>query len=208
MYKILSILLLLAPLTLVAEIYKSVDSDGNVIYTDISSPEAELIPEPTPNTVQMPKPAPPAEKKGKSDKDTVYTSLQIVSPAVDETIHSNPGILSISLALTPELNIKAGDNVNILIDGQVLIKNSASLSAQIPDINRGSHRIQAVVANKEGATLIKSTEVQVFMQRQSVPEKAGANKPGPKDTKGNPVPPGPAGTYYKPGPVPPPKSTP
>lgn len=190
------------PLALVAEIYRSVDADGNVIFSDIDSPDAVLIPEPSPNTVQMPKPQAEAAKTS-ADKDTVYTSLQITSPGNNETIRSNPGLLSIRLQLKPALNTKAGDSVSFMVDGYVLIKNSGQLSAQIPDINRGSHRVQALVTNKQGATLIKSDEIQLFMQRESKPDPSGA-KPGPKDGKGNPVKPGPQGTYYKPGPVPPP----
>jgi hypothetical protein len=203
MHKTLLLLLLLAPLSANAVIYKSVDSEGEVVYTDKPSPGAEEIPEPSPNTVQMPKPQPKEAVKKDADKDTVYTSLLITSPGANETIHSNPGLLSIKLALTPKLNIKAGDSVNIMVDGYVLIKNSSQLSAQIPDISRGSHRVQALVTNKQGVTLIKSRDVQIFMQRQSLLNKPGANRVSPLDPAGNPIRPGPQNTWFQPGSVPP-----
>jgi len=74
-------LLLLAPLSVTATIYKSVDSNGNVVFSDKPSPDAQEIPTPSPNTVHLPK-APPTEavKKEKKAKNTVYTSLVITSP--------------------------------------------------------------------------------------------------------------------------------
>lgn len=204
MRKYFLVMLLLAPLSVMAAIYKSVDSEGNVVFSDKPSADAKEIPTPTPNTVHLPK-APPPEvaKKEKKAKDTVYTSLVITSPSANETIHSNPGIVSIKLQLTPDLNIKAGDRVNILVDNYVLLKNSSQLSIDIPDINRGSHHVQAVVTNKQGATLITSEDVQFFMQRQSILNKPGASRSSPHDEAGNPIQPGPQNTWFKPGSVPP-----
>jgi hypothetical protein len=202
MRKYFLVLLLLAPLSAMAAIYKSVDSNGDVVFSDKPSPDAKEIPEPTPNTVHLPKLPPPEAVKEKKVEKTVYTSLIIASPAANETIHSNPGILSIKLKLTPALNTKIGDRVNILVDGYVLLKNSSQLSVEIPDINRGSHRVQAVVSDKQGATLIKSDDVQFFMQRQSLLNKPGASRISPMDSAGNPIQPGPQNIWFKPGSAP------
>jgi hypothetical protein len=204
MRKYFLVLLLLAPLSAMAAIYKSVDSNGDVVFSDKPSPDAKEIPTPSPNTVHLPKAPPPeAAKKEKKAKDTIYTSLTITSPGSNETIHSNPGIVNIMLRLTPELNIKAGDRVNILVDNYVLLRQTSQLSVKIPDINRGTHTVQAVVTNKQGATLIKSDEVQFFMQRQSVLNKPGASRVSPHDVAGNPIQPGPQNTWFKPGSIPP-----
>jgi hypothetical protein len=181
MRKYFLVLLLLAPLSAMAAIYKSVDSNGNVVFSDKPSPNAQEIPTPSPNTVHLPK-APPPEvaKKEKKAKDTVYTSLVITSPGANETIHSNPGIVNITLRLTPALNIKAGDRVNILVDNYVLLRQTSQLSVKIPDINRGTHSVQAIVTNKQGASRVS-----------------------PHDAAGNPIQPGPQNTGFKPGSVPP-----
>ena len=198
------LLLMLAPLSAMAAIYKSVDSNGDVVFSDKPSPDAKEIPTPSPNTVHLPK-APPPEvaKKEKKAKDTVYSSLVITSPGNNETIHSNPGIVNITLQLTPPLNTKAGDRVNILVDNYVLLRQTSQLSVKIPDINRGTHTVQAVVTNKQGATLIKSDEVQFFMRRQSLLNKPGASRVTPHDTAGRPIQPGPQNTWFKPGSIPP-----
>ena len=201
--KKLILILLLAPFATQAAIYKSVDSEGNVVYSDEPGVNAEAMPEQSPNTVQMPKPAAEsATAKPDDSGGTRYTSLRIISPAPEETIRSNPGILEIKLALKPKLDTQAGHSVSILIDGQILVRKSSQTSFQIPDINRGIHRVQAVVSDKEGQTLIKTGNIQFFMQRQSVLNKADAV--GPVDATGRPIRPGPRGTYYTPGPVPPP----
>jgi len=198
MHKTIFIALLLAPLCVMAAIYKSIDSEGDVVFTDKPSPGAQEIPEPSPNTIKLPKGLPADEQKPDTVKNTVYTSLRITSPGANETIHSSPGLLSISLALTPGLNLKAGDGLNIMVDGYVLIKNSSQLNARIPDINRGSHRLQALVTSKQGVTLIKSNEVQFFMRRESQAGKSDDG--GPKDASGKAFQPGPQDTGYRPGP--------
>ncbi|MGB5396755.1 MAG: DUF4124 domain-containing protein [Gammaproteobacteria bacterium] len=194
------LLMMLSPFIVLAEIYKSVDSEGNVVYSDEPGVNTEAMPEPSPNTVQMPKPtADTAAPKAADDSGTEYTRLRIVSPSPQETIRSNPGILNIVLALKPKLDTKAGHTVSILVDGQVLVSKSSLTRFQIPDINRGTHRVQAVVSDKEGRTLIKTDNVQFFMQRQSVLNKTSSV--GPVDATGKPITPGPQGTYYAPGPV-------
>lgn len=199
MYKSLLLLLLLTPLAASAVIYKSIDSEGNVVFGDQPSPNAEVIPTPSPNTVHLEKPRPEEQKP--EAKTASYSRLTITSPAPNETIRSNPGILDIQLQLTPKLDIKAGHSINILVDGYVLIRRSTNLSAQIPDINRGTHRIQAVVSNKEGTSLIKSAEVSFFMHRQSVLNKPGASRLTPVNAAGQPIYPGPQGTNFRPGPT-------
>ena len=194
------LLLLLAPLSAVAEIYKSVDSEGNVMYSDEPGVNTEAIPEPSPNTVQMPKPsAESTPPKAEDSAGTKYTSLRIISPAPEETIRSNPGILAITLALKPKLDIKAGHTISVLVDGHILVTKSNQTSFQIPDINRGTHRVQALVSDKDGKTLIKTGNVQFFMQRQSVLNKASTV--GPVDAAGRPITPGPRDAYFAPGPV-------
>ncbi len=202
MFKPLLLLLLLAPLVANAVIYKSVDSEGNVVFGDQPSPNAEVIPTPSPNTVHLEKPKPEAIEP-EAEPRASYSSLSITSPTANETIRSNPGLLSVSLQLTPKLNIKAGHTINILVDGYVLIRNSTTPAAQIPDISRGTHRVQAVVTDKEGTSLIKSAEVTFFMHRQSLLlNKPGASRLTPMNTAGQPVYPGPQGTNYRPGPAP------
>jgi len=198
MYKYLLLLLMVAPLTVMADIYKSVDSKGDVVFSDKPSPNATKIPTPSPNTVHLPNPPPPeATKEKKKAQNTVYTSLVVQSPATNETIRSNPGIVNIKLKLTPNLNIKAGDRVSILVDNYVLLRNTTTLDVKIPDINRGSHQVQAVVTNQQGETLIKSDNVQFFMRRKSLLNKPGASRIAPMDSAGNPIQPGP-NTWPKP----------
>lgn len=170
MYKYLLLLpLVIVPLVAMADIYKSVDSNGDVVFSDKPSPNATKIPVPSPNTVHLPKAPPPeAPIEKKKIENTDYNSLAVVSPGADETIRSNPGILDIKLKLTPKLNIKAGDTVTILVDNYVMLKNTTQLSVKIPDINRGTHNVQALVTSKQGDILIKSDNVQFFMKRHSI----------------------------------------
>ena len=163
------ILLLLASLPAQAEIYRGVDEDGNVFYSDKEQPDSELIPTPSPNTVTMPKPE--AKKPAEIEKpEATYKSFGIASPTNDLTIRDNTGNLPVTLSIDPELNIKNGDSIRLSIDNQVSVPKTTSLSTQLPNIARGTHTLKAELVSASGQTIL-SHSVQFHMKRFSVLQK-------------------------------------
>jgi hypothetical protein len=158
-------LLLLMPLSLHAELYKGVDEEGNVTFSDKETPNSEVIPMHMPTAIPMPKPVPVEKSPEKEVAETNYTAFTIVQPVNDATIRNNTGSVSVSLSLTPALDTSAGHHISVSVDGKVIIKNSASLTVPLTNIERGSHSIQATVKNKKGKTIKTSNSVTVHLKR-------------------------------------------
>ena len=162
------LLLLLVSFSLQAELYKGIDEHGNVYFTDKEIPDSEKIPMHMPTVIQMPKPEDVKQTTEKVSKDTSYTSFKILHPANDDTIRNNNGNITVSLALTPELNTASGHKISVSVDGKVVIQSTALLTVQLTNIDRGSHTIQATVINKKGKTIKSSNSITVHLKRKGL----------------------------------------
>lgn len=217
MQRHLLILLLLLPFFSVnAEIYKGVDTEGNVTFSDKETPNAEIIPMPSPNTVNMPK----AARKTTEEKSeiTSYSSLKIVQPTTNLTLRDNTGKIAVTIELVPDLDVAAGHSIAVYLDGKPAIKGITTLTTQLSDVPRGSHGVKVHVKDENGKSLIASKKVIVHMKRlselhpapvgpsigpvdsQGKPIPPTRNKPGPVNPNGTPIKPGPQNSTYKPGP--------
>ena len=189
-----------------AEIYRGVDSEGNTFYSDTEQPNSELIPTPSSNTISMPKAAPVEVEEADitEEQDAIYQSFQIVSPANDATIRQNRGNISIALLIDPTLDNTAGHHISIYLDGELTISGANELTLTLANVFRGKHTLSASVTDKNGKTVISSNTVNFHMKRTSSQHnKPTGTPPGPRDAYGQPYTPGPQGTFFKPGPVPP-----
>jgi len=205
MQRFLYLILLLIPFSLQAELYKGVDEDGNVTFSDKETPNAEKIPMPTPNVIKMPKPG-PAEKTTEGDKGD-YKYFAIKQPKTNATIRASDGSVPVSLSLTPKLDIASGHKISILVDGKTVIKGATTLAVQLPNIDRGKHTISAAVKDKSNKTLISSNRVTFHLKRQSELHPTGQGV-GPSNPDGSPINPGPNNPAFRPGPIIPAPSAP
>jgi hypothetical protein len=160
--------LLLIALPVQAEIYRSVDENGNVIYSDQKSPDGELIPTPTDNAVTMPRPETSAPAEEKEEKPTGnYHSFSITSPENNAVIRNNAGSITVNLSIDPPLKVSSGDYIRLYLDGEVLRSKLTSSSTPLSNIARGSHTLRAELSNALGKNL-KSASVQFHLKRISV----------------------------------------
>lgn len=150
--------------------YKWVDEKGNITYSD-TPPEkdAEALEPPMLNAMPTVKPSarPPTQEKEETEKQTQYILLQITAPANDATLRNNSGNISITLSLTPALNIKQGHYLSIMLDGNVVKDKLITPGASLNNIDRGTHILSASVKNRKGATLLSSSPVTVYLHRAS-----------------------------------------
>ena len=189
--------MLLPPLLATAEIYKWVDDEGNIVYSDTPNNRAEEYQPPGLNAIQMPKPAPKTEPEKKPEAPG-YQSFRIVSPKPEQVVRDNSGNLTIQLASKPPL--QDGHYYSVLVDGYVMVKKTTDNTVTLPGISPGEHKIRALIRNANGKTLAKTGNVIVHMKRQGTI--SGVNQQvGPRDSQGKPIRPGPVGVNFKPGPV-------
>ncbi|HKI63140.1 MAG TPA: hypothetical protein VKA16_00795 [Burkholderiales bacterium] len=90
--------------------------------------------------------------------------ISVVKPTNDETIHSNQGKLTVQLR---RAGGPPGAGVRLVLDGAVLPKVYRANVIKLEGIDRGSHVLQAVLADAEGKRLAASTPVTFHMWQAS-----------------------------------------
>lgn len=156
--------------TLHAGLYKGLDADGNVTYSDKPFDNAEKITPPPITVVDAPKAKP--EEKNKVDEEkpeqTKYTALRITSPTDQQTIWNEPQ-LNVAVDVQPSLNTSQGHKLWLFMDGKALVKNSSSPILQIGRADRGAHKIQVQVRGKKGKILRRSKTITIYIKNTVVP---------------------------------------
>jgi len=157
--------LLLSTASISAEVYKKVNPDGSVEFTDApKSKDATPVPLSPTNTFKA-TPAPPISSSQKS-KPTAnqYTSASITSPSNDAAIRDNAGNLTVTASVTPSLQ---SDHKMVLMDNGVALSESTSGSFQLSNVDRGSHSLSIQVQDSAGKVIISSDPVTVHLLRHS-----------------------------------------
>lgn len=133
-------------------VYKTVDENGNVIFTDKPSEEAETIKiQELENTINNPNPGKYKPSSPKLESFS-YKSFTVTSPENGAGVRSNSGNVSISLSLEPALN--PGHKIVISMNGKQI---GTGLSASVQNVDRGTHSISAKVIDRDGKSLISTS---------------------------------------------------
>ena len=163
---------LLLATSIQAGIYRSVDENGNVIFSDVEDERSEeiiidLAPSPvTPSTSPNIVFDDILLEKKKQPTVTNY-QLSIISPMQNENIH-NPESISVEVTISPRLNVRGGDLLQFELDGKPLGNAQTLTSTQLVDIERGSHILTVSVKNSVGNVLKKSKSTLFHVHRHSV----------------------------------------
>ncbi|MGV6826903.1 MAG: DUF4124 domain-containing protein [bacterium] len=186
MYKKTALFLLAAiPVVGLAEFYKWVDQDGVVHYGEDPG-RGEQVEMPGLSTYAAPKPpktdkpaeaaAAPGEGSGPAAQPDsfAYTSINIRSPQMDESIFSNEGLVDVVVATEPPLQV--GHKLKIYVDGALYGEPKTSNAFRLTGLNRGTHSLRAVLVDENGATRKQSGMIQFHMRQHSILNKA---KPRP-----------------------------
>jgi hypothetical protein len=161
--------LLAATAALAQEAYRWVDEDGVVHYSDRPREGAEQVQLPTPNVavsrpVARPAAAASDDEPAEEPATVRYDSIEIVSPASEETLWNIEGVLSVSVALSPAL--QPGHQVRAYHNGEMTPVSGASF--QLQEVWRGSHNIQVEVVDETGKLMIRSESTRFYVQQNTV----------------------------------------
>jgi len=176
---IIPVLLLLATPAL-ADVYKTVTPDGEVIYSDVKTRGAKQFDVPKAQ-VYTPPPLPvPVNQPVVPEKDkAIYSSFAIDSPVNEETIRDNLGNIPLLVTLEPELIAKDGHRIQYFLDGKPLGRPTVDTEKTYTSVDRGEHQLSAAVLDKDGTPIIKTPPVKVFVQHASL-----LNPNFPRDSAG------------------------
>jgi Domain of unknown function (DUF4124) len=172
--KFLYLLLCCVVMTAQADVYRWVDKNGNVIFSDQPHPgaekiEIETLPSYTP--VAIPEPV-NEEQQEEGDQEVPRYKVTILTPANDETIRNNAGLVNINAKVTPPLDQDRNDQLTIKLDGQTLGEPSTSPNFTLSEVERGTHTVQVVVVDKDKKAIKSSKKITFHLQRVSAPRKA------------------------------------
>ena len=167
---------LLASLGVQAELFKWVDADGNIIYSDQPPPGAEkkehqvdkeaLPPLTTTPALETPVAATKSDAAGLEDSQERYKSIAIVVPEHDTAVRQNAGNVLIKVAIDPYLFNERGDLLAIYMDG-LEVSRGRDLSVQLVEVDRGTHVIRAEIVNANGKVIKKASPVTFTLLRHS-----------------------------------------
>jgi len=175
MKKIFTCILLLLSATALAEdgkLYKWLDENGEVVYSDkpLDAKAREITPPAVQSTKPVkskPKPAPAITKEKDKKPAFVYTDILITQPAMDDNIHDNEGKVSIVIEVKPAFFSSLGHTLNLKLDGETVISKSTSLTANLDNLDRGTHTLIAEVCDETGKVLKSSKGVIFHIHRFS-----------------------------------------
>ncbi len=150
-----------------AEVYRSLDEDGNVVFTDKPSPDAEKIRVDKVQTISPPKVTDFEYTPPEKAVNDGYTKLEIISPQNDQTFTGGAGNVMVNILIEPALDTKQGDRLVLTMDGKKQAEAS-STSFSFTNLDRGTHTTKADIVNKSGKSLKSSATVTFFVRRPTV----------------------------------------
>jgi hypothetical protein len=178
----LLLLMLCCALTLPvkAAVYRWLDHDGVVHYSDQPTPGAKAIDLPETSHYAPPAlgnavPQPAEEKSGAPATGGPYKRFSIVHPADGETLHNATGDLDVTMGLEPGL--RKGHQIQLVLDGLGARQTVDSLHAVLKHVERGAHTLQAEVLDAGGRTLIRAMPVRFYLLMPSAAEPSVGKPP-------------------------------
>jgi len=167
-----------------ADVYKSINAAGEVVYSDTPTKGAEVLEMP-----ELPTYTPPAVTESASAPATaeptataVYSELVFVKPEDDATIRDNRGIINAELKLVPALRIRSNHRIQFYLDGEPHGEPGTSTRTIMANVDRGEHNLSASVLDSDGDVVISSDFVIVHLHRQTI------NNPNHKNNPNRPRP--------------------
>jgi len=160
------------------DVFRWVDDDGVVHYSDLPQEGAERIELQEAQTFQA-----PVTNRGvpaSTDEDTEalfeYRSLEITSPTEEQVFWNIANQLDVSLRSSPRL--RRGHNVQVFMDGNLAGEKTGTLSSiRVTEVDRGQHVLSASILDADGNNLITSPSVSFMVQQTSTQNPNNPNAP-------------------------------
>lgn len=161
-----------------AQVYKVVDKDGNVSYTDQApSDGAEPLKLAPISVIEAPTyqtPAKAVAKDGASEEAKQpplrflrkeYADFAIISPQQDESVWHPDAPVPVQWGTGKQL--RAGMQVTIYVDG-LQQPSSANTIIPVSQLDRGEHRIEAILIDAQNRTIATAEPIIFFVRRPTL----------------------------------------
>ena len=150
-----------------AQIYKTVDEDGNIVFTDQpASPDARPLELSPLAAISDPVPiAPRPDPALQTRNQPVRYRISIVSPQQDQTLWGTVGNVPVQVSTRPTL--QPGHRVAIYLNGTQVDEMVGGIK-NIGGVDRGTHQISAAVINGSGDKVSNAPRVTFHMKQHSI----------------------------------------
>lgn len=159
--------------TMAEEIYRTVDPQGRVIYSDRPSDGAESVQVGPSNTMTQPAPTATSGKPAATETLRPYTLVAITEPRDGDTVTDQLGAFTVQYTTEPQR--QADHAVRLLLDGEPAGTNVAG-GVRVTGTTRGDHRLQIQLLDRNGRLLGQSGTVRILVVRPGPGGKP--NRPG------------------------------
>ncbi len=166
-----AILLMVASVTVRAEVYRQTDSQGNVTFTDTPGKGAEAVKIGPVTTIKMPKlrdikaPSAPEPQPASDSTGTPYSKIRFTSPQDQQAFYSGNGNIELQVTSTPPL--QDGDRFEVMLDGQPVGQGQGGTFA-VRNVFRGTHKAQVNVVDQKGRPVATGESITFTVHRPSV----------------------------------------
>ncbi|MFO8141134.1 MAG: DUF4124 domain-containing protein [Marinobacter sp.] len=161
-------LLLLASAAAHAEVYRHVDAQGNVTFSDEPMQGSETIRVKPVTTITLPKPEAVMETDRLLEEvereGAAYDSVALAHPENDQAFYSGNGTVTFEVRSTPAL--RRGHRYEVTLDGQP-VGQSSSGSITVNNIDRGSHNAGVHIVDQDGIQVKSGQPVSFTIHRPS-----------------------------------------
>ena len=184
-----------------ASVYRTVDAQGNVTFTDRPIENSErieleplpVVPSPESLSITPTGSGEVADDTTSGDNASAaagpfmpYSTFRIVSPQ-DETMLPTgyAGSVQVELDIAPDL--RDDHRVRLLLDGQISQSAMHTQAFMLTNLDRGEHRLRAELLDASGNVRHRSAPITLYVQRASVNLPANPNNPAglPPSRTGN-----------------------
>ena len=165
MNRLLLVLLFSLPMMVAAQVYKSVDENGNMVFSDkppTDGSSSEKISAGSTNTLAPPpqvhRPAPVIEEK------KIEYKVEIIEPVQDTTVPIGyVGNFLVNAEVKPAL--PSGASAQLQMDNVAAGESQSALSWTLNNTFRGTHILIVTITDSEGSTLAVSNPRTVHVMR-------------------------------------------
>ena len=181
-----------------AAIYKHVNEQGEVVYSDTPAQGAEKMKLPEIQSYTPPK-VPLVRPDDVPLESEIYGALEFIKPLDKSTIRNNLGVIELQLGIDPALKVRENHRIQFYLDNERYGPLVDTTSIMMSNIERGEHTLSASVLDESGTVIIASKPVTVFVKRESVlhekderllppgvPENPNIRSPNPNNRTDNP----------------------
>jgi len=160
-----------------AEVYKSINEAGEVVYSDSPSKGAEVMHMPELPTYTPPPVAEPVAATTEPVETASYSEIEFVKPENGATIRNNQGIINAELKLVPALRRRSNQRIQFYLDGEPYGAPGTSIRTTMANVDRGEHTLTASVLDAGGEAVISSDPVIVHLHRETIYNPNNPNNP-------------------------------